>query len=419
MNKFFLCLLLFFLAPLHAPAQQSTGLPSVQFTNGQWFDGSRFRPHTWYSVKGLLHPNRPFSIVDTVDLKGGFVVPACAEAHNHNAVGDNPKAIEAYLSAGILYVENPNNLPKLRTGGRINTPDGVDVIFANGGLTSPGGHPIGLVERNITRGVMTPEDGEGAFYYTVADPKDLERKWPLLLATHPDFVKSYLVYSEEFQTRKDDPKYFSRRGLDPSLMPLIVSKAKKARLRTVSHVESAHDFHVAVAAGVDQIAHMPGFWPSDESIANRNFDRYRIAEADARLAGKKHIQVVTTLSESLELMRDPKLKDSAAALMDVYRHNLALLRKYKVRILVGSDDFRANSATEALELVQAGLMSPSEILRAWCETTPQAIFPDRKIGKIKDGYEANFVVFPSDPLKDFTAIKNVSMRFKHGSEIKP
>lgn len=90
------------------------------------------------------------------------------------------------------------------------------MIFSNGVLTSPGGHPLALVQRDIERGAMTPQDGEGGFYYTIASPADLDQKWPMLLATKPDFIKTILAYSEEFEQRKADPKYFSRRGLDRS-----------------------------------------------------------------------------------------------------------------------------------------------------------------------------------------------------------
>jgi hypothetical protein len=390
----------------------------VQFLHGNWFDGVKFRPQTWYSVNGFLRSKGPSAADQTIDLKGMFVVPACAEAHNHSATGGHPEAIDSFLAQGILYVENPANLPRVRTGERINTPDGVDVIFSNGVLTSPGGHPLALVQRDIERGGMKPVDGEGGFYYTIASPADLDQKWPMLLATKPDFIKTVLAYSEEFEQRKADPKYFSRRGLDPKLLPLIVQKAKASGLPVVSHVESAADFHVAVAAGVNQIAHTPGFWPSDEAIASRNFERYRISEADARLAGKKHIQVTTTLGDGLQLTRDPKSKDFADALLDVYKNNLSLLKKNKVQVLIGSDKFFSNSQGEALELVRSGLMSAQEALHAWCETTPQAIFPSRKIGKIKKGYEANFLVLSSDPLRDFTAVKEVKMRFKRGHEIK-
>ena len=409
-----LCLLLLISAPL---AGQESGLHVVQFNGAQWFDGTSFKPHTWYSVNGVLHPDRPFTVDETIDLSGMFVVPACGESHNHNATADNQDAIDSYLKAGIFYIENPTNLPYVRVGPRINTPDGINVIFSNGGFTAAGGHPAGLVDRNIKRGVMKPEDGEGAFYYTITTPGELEQKWPSFLSTKPDFVKTYLVYSEEFERRKDDPKYFGRRGLDPKLLPLLVAKARQSGLRIVVHVESAADFHTAVSAGVDQIAHMPGFWPSDEAIAEKSFARYRITKADARLAARKHIAVTTTLSESLELPLNPKYKDIAPALLDVYRWNLWLLQQSKVPLLIGSDRFRFNSQIEALELEKSGFMTPLSVLRSWCEVTPQAIFPKRKIGRIKDGYEANFLVVPANPLDSFSIMKDVRRRFKHGLEI--
>jgi imidazolonepropionase-like amidohydrolase len=264
---------------------------------------------------------------------------------------------------------------------------------------------------------MAPEDGEGAFYYTAASAKEIEEKWPAFLATKPDVVKVYLVYSEEFNRRRNDEKFFGRRGLDPALLPLLVAQARSAGLPVVAHVESAADFHVAVTSGVSVVNHMPGFWPSEEALGGLDFQRYRIDDRDARIAAKKRIAVVTTLSESLSRLREPQLKGAADLLLDLYRSNLAMLRKHKVRVLIGSDRFRETSQAEVTALVESGLMTPDEALRAWCEATPQAIFPDRKLGKIEDGYEANFVVLPADPVRDFSVLKDVRRRFKHGAEI--
>ncbi len=399
------------------PAQG--GLRIYAYENGHWFDGKGFSAaKTMYSVNGILHPNRPFKVDEEIDLKGMFVIPACGEAHNHNATGDNDRAIDSYLRSGILYVKNPSNLPQVREGPRINSATGIDVVFSNGSLTSPGGHPLGLVKRNIDRGVMKPEDGEGAFYHTIESLKDLDEKLPKLLPSRPDFVKTILVYSEEYEKRKNDDKYFSRRGLNPVLLRPIVERVHKAGLTVATHVESAADFHVAVEAGTDEINHMPGFWPTDEALAAHDFARYRISEADARAAGKRKIKVVTTLGEAIEELR--KNKDSAArdGLLEVYRHNLNLLKKHSVPILIGSDEFRQNSQYEVLTLADAKLMSNLELIKSWCEVTPHAIFPKRRLGKLKDGYEANFVVLAEHPLNDLNAIKNVRMVFKAGEELK-
>ena len=50
----------------------------------------------------------------------------------------------------------------------------------------------------------------------------------------------------------------------------------------------------------------------------------------------------------------------------------------------------------------------------WCETTPRAIFPKRRIGRLEDGYEASFLALDGDPLADFGATKRIAMRVKQG-----
>ena len=49
-----------------------------------------------------------------------------------------------------------------------------------------------------------------------------------------------------------------------------------------------------------------------------------------------------------------------------------------------------------------------------CEGTPRAIFPRRKIGFLREGYEASFLALDGNPLTNFEEIKNVRLRFKQG-----
>ncbi len=423
------------------------------FRNGRWWDGKQFVARTMYSVKGELHPNPLPTLfkAEEFDLQGGYVIPACAEAHNHAATSDHPEATTRFLAAGIVYAKNPANIPSVRVGPNVNTPAGVDIIFSNGSLTAPEGHPLVLVKR----GGIQVADGEGGFYHTMETVRDLDAKWPKLMASKPDFVKVILVYSEEYTKRKFRPEfgdpatgnpdwtskdhlkrdpYFSRRGLDPALVKPIVERAHKAGLPVVAHVESAADFHVAVEAGVNEINHMPGFWPTDDAIAAGDFARYRIAEADARAAGRKSIAVVTTLGGALGIVKSmrtakaegaktgsaaaaPGYNAKADAILNVYKWNLDVLRKHGVKLLMGSDEFRKSSRDEVLALAEHHLLTNTELITSWCEVTPQALFPKRRIGKLKDGYEANFVVLKADPTADITAISDVQMVFKHGQRL--
>ena len=49
-----------------------------------------------------------------------------------------------YLARGVFYAKNPNSIERLTAPVRahVNTPSSVDAVFANGGLTSSGGHPV-------------------------------------------------------------------------------------------------------------------------------------------------------------------------------------------------------------------------------------------------------------------------------------
>ena len=60
------------------------------------------------------------------------------------------------------------------------------------------------------------------------------------------------------------------------------------------------------------------------------------------------------------------------------------------------------------------VFSNLELLKMWSETTPKLIFPQRKIGALEDGYEANFLVLEGNPIQDFINVKRISMRVKQG-----
>ena len=50
----------------------------------------------------------------------------------------------------------------------------------------------------------------------------------------------------------------------------------------------------------------------------------------------------------------------------------------------------------------------------WSVTAAQTIFPRRKIGHLRVGYEASFIVLRGNPLEDFERVKDIQLRFKQG-----
>src|SRR6266540_1548201 len=409
--------------PSFLPLLFALQTPAIAFVNGQWFNGTAFVRRTAYAAGGVFTTRQPGHVDTTLDLAGGFVVPPFAEAHNHNVEGANPgldDLLVRYIRDGVFYVKNPNNLPGARASlaGRVNVPTGVDVIFSTGGPTGSGGHPAEIVRRNTARGLWTGSDGEGAFYWAVDGRPDLDRKWPAIIAGKPDFIKTYLLYSEDYVRRRDDTTYFGWRGLDPALLPRIVRRAHRAGLRVSTHVETAADFHNALAAGVDELNHTPGF-RGDEHTQLPDSHPYEIADADARWAARHGTVVVTTLGGIATI--DARGQDSLLrkSLDSLAARNLRLLKRHGVRLAVGSDSYRDTSVREGLYLSGLGMFTNLELLRMWSVETGRAIFPGRRIGCLESGCEASLLVLAGDPLADFSNVTHITLRVKQGRLLIP
>lgn len=398
------------------------GDQTVAYTGARWFTGNGFQSSDVFVTHEQISFHRPAQVNRVIDIHNMYVVPPYGEAHNHNIDYTTPEATAAifakYAREGVFYVLNPGSAPrgpqKLVEQGRVNTRGNLDAIFSYGLLTASGGHPSGLYKRNFERGIMTKEDGDGGFMWIIDDRHDLDEKWPRILAGKSDFIKTILVYSEEYAKRKNDEKYFNWRALDPALLPEITRRAHQAGLRMMTHIESAADFRAAQSAKVDMIAHMPGF-RGDESAELPDAARYELSEADAKLAARQGTIIVTTMSGIAQAYPlDGEKKELRMKFDTLFRRNLALLKKHDARVVIGSDEYRHTSREEALYIASLGVFTPLEMLHKWSEETPRAIFPGRKIGRLQEGYEASFLVLEKDPSTDFQNTTQINMRVKQG-----
>ncbi|MGH9898060.1 MAG: amidohydrolase family protein, partial [Pyrinomonadaceae bacterium] len=220
------------------------------------------------------------------------------------------------------------------------------------------------------------------------------------------------VYSDEYEERRKRTDWVGFTALDPKLIPLIVTKAHAAGLRVSAHVQTVFDYRVALAAGVDEMAHVPGsFIPSTAGPQT-----FQLTAEDAKETARRGVWVVPApaFSETFNPQSasfNAQIKERTDA---VRTHNLKLLKQYKVKIAFGSDSFGRSPVKDVLYLKTLGVYSNLEMLKIWCEDTPRTIFPHRKIGLLAEGYEASFLVLDGNPLIDFEQIKNIRMRFKEG-----
>lgn len=373
----------------------------------------------------IAAPERMNPALDTVDLDGHFVIPPFGDAHTHKIEGT--WALERFnaefFEQGVFYAQNPAGLPRLMNQARefTNRPETIDVTYAMGGLTTPFGHPErGFVEfmtQYAYRG-ETRESLRGTAIHAVKDDDDVRRAIEILEADGADFVKVFLEFSEDYDERSAlieaagensgslDP--FASSGMDGDLVPVAVRYAHAAGLRVKAHVTTAHDFRVAVAAGVDGILHMPGTYSHGESP----LAVYELTADDAKATAEAGIDVVATTAVRLSLIKD----EQRAAVYDLQRRNIRTLLDNGVSVLIGIDNYGETTRTEIDHLRSIGAMSDEELLIAWI-ATGQSIFPERKIGAVKPGYEADFLVLDASPLDDFTTLDRIESRFKGGQMI--
>jgi len=400
------------LAIFLAPAGLSQSPPNVALVNGNWFNGRSFETRTMYSVKGLFTGNKPEQVDRTLDLAGSWIVPPYAEAHNHNigtgVEAGETKAIGKYLADGVFYVKIQGNLPVTDEWKRhlaLNRPDGLDVVFAQGSLTASGGHPIVLSEMLLARGYypgLSKEELKDNRYFTIDSEAELDRKLPLILGKQPDFIKTFLWFSDEFEKRKEDAAYLGLKGLNPRLLSKIVEKAHAAGLRVSTHVTNAADFHNALAAGVDEITHLPFLGPE------------LISSEDARLASKRRTTVISTASliNSLPSMILPH--DAIPAIRKTQIANLKLLSESGAVLAVGSDNVTDSSVKEIEYLAGLNVFDNLSLFKMWTGTTAKAVFPTRKLGELREGFEASFLALEGNPIEDLHNARKIKLRFKQG-----
>ena len=386
--------------------------PAIAFTNGRWYDGKSFQQRTGYAVDGTLTFRHPPHVDRKIDLDGGYVIPPFGEAHNHNVETLNSieELVSTYLQHGVFYVKNPNNLARDRDAlrSKLNRPETIDVVFSNGAFTASGGHPVEIPERVIRTGICTSDDAEGGFYYTVNDRAEFEKKWPVLLGTHPDFVKTYLLYSDDYARRRNDPHFTAWKGLDPDLLPAIVRKAHAARLRVSTHIEDAADFHAALVAGVDEINHMPGFRRFAD-VEQHPRSAFEISDEDAVRAERQGTCIVTTLNGARGLAPERKREQDSLNVQ-----NLQVLLRHHVKLALGSDSYREDTLSEAHYINTLQAMDNRTLLNIWTGGTAHTIFPSRRIGELREGYEASFLVLRENPIEKFTAVQTISLAAKQG-----
>jgi imidazolonepropionase-like amidohydrolase len=106
--------------------------------------------------------------------------------------------------------------------------------------------------------------------------------------------------------------------------------------------------------------------------------------------------------------------EDRAALMTAIGDNLARLKAAEVSMLTGSDLFDGSVIDEIEAMYATKVFGADELLRLATKTTPQAMFPGRRIGIFAEGAETSLVAYDADPTRDLAVLRVPRFAIKQG-----
>lgn len=405
---------------------------AIKYANGYLFDGIQFKKESFIVKDGKFSFNESTKTHNTVDLNGQYVIPPFGDAHTHNFddIAKFDSIYKAYINEGTFYVQvltnHYSNFLKIRDS--LNVIGRIDAKFAHGGITSTGGHPQSLYESQALnyswRAMFDPEKKEEILssrikendaYYIIDTTAELDNMWQSIVSNHPDLIKIYILNTIE-RARKIEKREVGTYGLSEEVIEAIVKKAEGENISLIAHVETIKDFELALNLGIRNFAHMPGY---GGGIGDQELEQLEIPDSLLQFASEKNISITPTVSfakyyankwDGSKMSLDTTLLNKK---YDFIRKQLRRFIDANIIITLGADQNNTTLTEEIDDLLQIEAFSNLEFLNILVNTT-KIIFPNRKIGEIRDGYEASFLVLKNNPLDDVSNIKNIELRVKNG-----
>lgn len=398
----------------HILSAQSAG-KTYEYKNGQWYTGFEFVSGTWYVSNGLLTKKAPVQIDSVIDLEGHWVIPPMADAGSSNIYDSRSAAAMAkqYMDEGVFYIQVLNNTQDARKAAQtqLNKPNTPDAVFTNGAITCSLGEPF-LKFEGPAQDVPNPADWAKSYdkirtgrkllgdAYWFIDNKDaLSANWDKIIAQKPDVIFIYLLDAQVNGGKES-------KGLSIDMAKAIVKKAHKANLRVIARVEMVDDLRTGLKIGVDGFANLPG----NNWDGSGDPSRFELSDEDIKKLVKKKTPVATLLSHAQSATARPAVKEFQAKML------LRLMEK-GVNLVVASDDSQRTLRSEINYLNGLAKQNGAPLLKVLCENTAISIFPNRKIGKLQEGYEASFLVLNDDPFANILKIRASVFKVKNGKVI--
>ena len=182
----------------------------------------------------------------------------------------------------------------------------------------------------------------------------------------------------------------------------IADEAHRAGLKVAAHAHGDDGIRACIRAGIDCIEH--GSLATDETIA-------------AMVEHGTFLVATTYLTDAMDVSHaPPELQAKAAEIFPRSKATIGKAIAAGVKVACGTDAPaipHGRNAKELEALVDRG-MTPLGAIRAATLVSAELIDMDDRLGRIEDGYLADIVAVPGDPLTDITVTQQVRFVMKGG-----
>ncbi|MGB5238559.1 MAG: hypothetical protein WBM43_12765 [Flavobacteriaceae bacterium] len=419
-----------------AGCDSNKSLQITKYSYGYVFNGVDFKKASFVVNHGEFDFSASARFDTVIDLSGKYIIPAFGDAHTHNFddVAKFDSIYSAYLSEGTFYIQvltnHYSNYLKIKDS--LNSKGRIDAKFAHGGITSTGGHPHSLYETQALnyswRAMLDPDKKEEILsstikkddaYYLLDSVSDIEKNWQNIMSKKPDFLKLYISHTADRNKRIENGNIGSY-GLSEEVLAKLTTKANRDNIRIIAHVETVSDFEIALKYNIRYFAHMPGY---GGGIGDPDLAALQIPDSILEKAARNNVVITPTVSFAKYYANKwdgSKMSIDSLLLQKKYtflKEQLIRFTEANIVIALGADQTYATLGEEINDIKKIDAFSNLELLNILTQT-PKTIFPDRKIGALKDGYEATFLVLDDNPLSDMNSIKNIGLRVKNGIILK-
>jgi len=368
----------------------------IALVNCQLFDGveSSVRESVTVLVKGRLiesittSAGNPPDDYTHIDCAGNFLMPGMIDVHTHL---ENLEQAQRALESGVTTIRSAS-VPAFEDVG-------LRALANAGGIPGPDVVPAGVyVTPNLEDSILADPRLAGLIKGVNSD-----EELRLLVQVNADRGAGVIkTRGTERAGRSDtDPRQqvYSRHQLE-----VIVAEAARFGLPVMVHAHGDEGALAAVQAGARSIEH--GTYLSDGTL---------------QLMKEKDTWFVPTYITMLEMREEEydhvqRLRGShmVARLEQTIRdaHRLG------VRFATGADNYYDNMSInrislEVMYLTHFGLNN-FEALQAATTSSAELLQLDGTTGRIAEGYEADLILVPANPLEDIMALQDVLLVISNG-----